>query len=221
MSSVFVAGGTGYIGVPLISLLLVRRHKVFGLARAVSESKLPAGCNPVIGDALQRGSYVVPAECDTFIHLVGVAHPSPAKAEQFRAIDQRSLEVAVEAAALGNTRHFIYVSVAHPAPAMQAYIAVRRHCEELIRASGFSATFVRPWYVLGPGHRWPYLLKPLYWMFEKIPAKRETALRLGLVTHEQMVRCLAGAVEASARGVRIIEVPEIKSGALVEAAAVR
>ena len=23
-------------------------------------------------------------------------------------------------------------------------------------------TILRPWYVLGPGHRWPYALKPMY-----------------------------------------------------------
>jgi uncharacterized protein YbjT (DUF2867 family) len=217
MAQVFVAGGTGYIGVPLVSLLLARGQKVFALARPGSEGKLPAGGIAVIGDALKPGGYSVPSVCDTFVHLVGVAHPSPAKANEFLSVDQRSLEVAVEGAKRAAIRHFVYVSVAHPAPTMKAYITVRSHCEEVIRAAGLDATFVRPWYVLGPGHRWPYVLKPLYWLCEKIPSKRETAMRLGLVTREQMVRCLAAAVESPAHGVRIIEVPEIRSSTLTGA----
>src|SRR4051794_8852670 len=62
--------------------------------------------------------------------------------------------------------HFIYLSVAHPAPVMQSYIEVRAQCEASLRASGLNATFVRPWYVLGPGHHWPILLKPFYWAAE-------------------------------------------------------
>src|SRR2546421_200611 len=41
--------------------------------------------------------------------------------------------------------------VAQPASMMQAFVAVRAEGEALIRASGMKATFVRPWYVLGPG----------------------------------------------------------------------
>ena len=52
------------------------------------------------------------------------------------------------------------------------------------------ATVLRPWYVLGPGHRWPYMLVPFYWLMERVPSKRETAQRLGLVTHAQMIAAL-------------------------------
>ena len=86
------------------------------------------------------------------------------------------------------------VSVAHPAPAMKAYIEVRTRCEELIRTSGLHATILRPWYVLGPGHYWPYLLKPFYWMARQIPASRAGAKRLGLVTLTQMISALAASV---------------------------
>ena len=39
-----------------------------------------------------------------------------------------------------------------------------------------------------------------------------TAGRLGLVTHEQMVRALVAAVENPVQGVRIVEVPGIRRG---------
>jgi uncharacterized protein YbjT (DUF2867 family) len=139
-----------------------------------------------------------------------VAHPSPAKAAQFRSIDLASACASARAARFAGISHFVYVSVAQPAPAMHAYVEARAEAEAFIRATGLSATFLRPWYVLGPGHRWPYLIIPGYWLFERIPATRETARRVGLVTLAQMVEALAAAVENPADGVRIVDVPGIR-----------
>jgi len=107
-------------------------------------------------------------------------------------------------------KHFIYLSVAHPAPVMKEYIRVREECEEIITNSGMRSSIIRPWYVLGPGHRWPYLLIPIYKVLEKIPSTKESAKKLGLVTLEQMVQTLIYSVEDPANGIRIIEVPEIQ-----------
>ena len=76
--SVFITGGTGYMGQRLIARLLKRGHDVRALVRPGSEKKLPAGCTPVSGNALDGVSYAgrVPPS-DTFVQLVGVAHPSP------------------------------------------------------------------------------------------------------------------------------------------------
>src|ERR1700745_963102 len=156
--NVFIAGGTGYMGQRLIPRLLRRGHEVRALVRAGSEKKLPPGCIAVIGNALDGGGYsesVSPA--DTFVQLVGVAHPSPVKVAEFKKIDLPAGLAAISAAKSAGVRHFVYVSVAHPAPMMHAYIAVRTECEAAIDAAGLNATILRPWYVLGPGHRWPYL----------------------------------------------------------------
>ena len=106
----------------------------------------------------------------------------------------------------------MYVSVAHPAPIMHAYIAVRSQGEALIAAERLNATILRPWYVVGEGHRWAQALVPVYALARLIPATRAGAQRLGLVTHTQMVRALVAAVESPAAGVRIVEVPEIVRG---------
>src|SRR5438876_439448 len=183
--NIFVTGGTGYIGRGLIPRLLEEGHRVRALVRPGSEQKLAAGCEPVIGNALDESTFadrVGPS--DTFIQLVGVPHPSPSKAAQFRSIDLASVRASVSAAASAGVNHFIYVSVAQPAPVMKAYQAVRAEGETMIRDSGLNATILRPWYVLGPGHRWPYALIPMYWLFERLPSTRETARRLGLVTRE-------------------------------------
>jgi len=108
-------------------------------------------------------------------------------------------------------KHFVYLSIAHPAPMTKAYIQVRSECEQLLVDSGMNATILRPWYVLGPGHWWPYVLIPMYKLCEKIPSTRKGALRLGLVTHQQMVTALLHAVENPCAGRRIVEVPKIRA----------
>ena len=208
---IFITGGTGYLGSSLIPALLERGHRVRGLVRPESKGNLPSACEVVSGDALDANTYknlVRPS--DTFIHLVGVPHPSPSKAAQFRAVDLVSAREAINAAADLGVAHFIYLSVARPAPVMKAYIAVREECEALIQQRGLNATILRPWYVLGPGHRWPYALIPLYKILEILPFTRSAARRLGLVTMEQMVIALVGAVESPVQGLRIVSVPEIR-----------
>src|SRR5438552_4136454 len=107
-TNVFITGGTGYIGRVLIPCLLERGHTVRALVRSGSEQRLPPGCEAVIGNALEVASFadhVRPS--DTFVQLVGVPHPSPAKAAEFKSIDLASVRASVTAAARAGIRHFI------------------------------------------------------------------------------------------------------------------
>jgi len=210
LKSVFIAGSTGYLGTRLAKSLLDRGYEVRALARAGSESKAPSGCSVLVGDALKPETYRESINADTFVHLIGVAHPSPAKAELFRTIDLPAAIASIDAAKYADVRHFVYLSVAHPAPVMKAYIETRVKAEEHLLSSGMNATIVRPWYVFGPGHRWAYALIPFYKICELIPASREGALRCGLVTLNQMIAALTHAVETPATGIRYFNVPDIK-----------
>lgn len=211
MSSVFITGGTGYMGSRLIPLLVRRGHNVKALVRKGSEAKLAAGALGVVGDALQMDSYTEDVRgADTFVHLIGVPHPGPTKAAQFRDVDLVSAQVAIKAAKDAGVRHFVYLSVAHPAPVMKAFIDVRTEGEGMIRVSGIPATFLRPWYVLGPGHVWAYALLPLYWVLERVPKTKGSAQRLGLITIDQMVSALLWAIENPPQEIRILAVPEIR-----------
>ncbi|MEF8722361.1 MAG: NAD(P)H-binding protein [Candidatus Accumulibacter delftensis] len=211
LRSVFVTGATGYMGSALVAALLARGHRVQALARKESAHRIPPGAETVLGDALDSASFASAIAADTLVHLIGTRHPSPAKAVSFQAVDLASVDAALDAARDAGIRHLVYVSVAHPAPLMQAYIAARQAAEDRIRSSGISASILRPWYVLGPGHRWPVLLVPCYAMLERLPATRETALRLGLVTREQMLRALVACVEQGPSGIRVLDVAAIRS----------
>jgi len=116
MQNVFVSGGTGYMGKALVKELMTRPG---------SEGKVAAGAEAVSGNALEAESFterIPPA--DTFVHLVGTSHPAPWKEREFRAVDLASLRASAGAAASAGVSHFFYVSVAHPALVMKAYIRV-------------------------------------------------------------------------------------------------
>jgi len=213
MAAVTVTGGTGYIGRSLIRQLIAQGHGVTALVRPQSQSKVPAGARIVEGSPLDAGDVAraLSTGC-TLILLVGTPHPIPSKAAQFQAVDLASVRAAAEAVRRVTPAHIIYVSVAHPAPIMASYIAVRKDCERLLKDTRVPLTVLRPWYVLGPGHWWPLALLPAYKLFELIPSKRDTALRLGLVTHRQMVAALAAATTASLPApFRVLDVPAIRA----------
>ncbi len=208
---VVVSGGTGYMGRRLIAELIARGHDVTALVRAGSEGKVPAGAKIFVADVFDAESFVgaVPAGA-VFVHLTGVAHPAPWKEREFRAVDLASLRASAIATARAEAGHFVYVSVAHPAPVMKAYIRVRRECESILDTFGLARTILRPWYVVGPGHRWPQALSPLYRLFEAWGRSRESALRLGTVTIDEMTKALVWAVEQSPVALRVVDVPGIR-----------
>jgi uncharacterized protein YbjT (DUF2867 family) len=220
MSKVFISGATGYLGRALTRELISAGYDVHALTRPQSIRKLPLGCTPIPGNALDPSTFgkSVPGSC-TYVHLTGVSHPSPAKLAELRTIDQASFDASLKAATDAKAENFIYVSVAQPAPVMRQYIAVRRHCEIQLEKSGLNATILRPWYVLGPGHRWPYLLIPLYKLAERIPSWRDDALRLGLVSHQQMIAALVRATQNPSQGITFCDVQAIRtsSGAATSA----
>lgn len=215
MRDIFITGGTGYIGTRLIKALQKEGgYRIKAVARKGSEQNLPAGCEVILGNALSAESYqqhILPGS--TFVHLVGVAHPSPSKKEQFKKIDLVSIQEAVRAAKSAGVSHFVYVSVSqYPTNIMKEYQMVRTEGERLLEHSGISCSFVRPWYVLGPGHWWPIVLIPFYAIFSLIPAYREKLQQQGLVTIQQMINTLIFATKNKPMGkAEIYQVPDIKN----------
>ncbi len=206
---VFLSGGTGYVGRALVAKLIARGHRPRVLARPGSEHKVPAGAEAVPGNPLDPATFASAA--DTFVQLTGVAHPAPWKEQAFRAIDLVSVRASAQAAKSAGVSHFVYISVAQPAPVMKAYIRVRQEGEAILKTLGLTATILRPWYILGPGHRWPAAMSPLYALLEAIPATRDGARRLGLVTLDQMANALLWAVENPPTESRILDVPAIRA----------
>ena len=66
MPTVFVTGGTGFMGRNLIVELLHRKFTVRALVRHGSEHKLPHGCEAVQGDALDKTVFRSDFACGDF-----------------------------------------------------------------------------------------------------------------------------------------------------------
>jgi len=212
--SIAIIGASGYLGRALSTALLARGHAVRAIVRHGSAARAAAGVEVHEVDVFDAAQLSAALRAgDTLVHLIGTPNPNPRKAAEFERVDLASVHVATVAAARAGVAHFLYVSVAQPAPVMQVYVETRRSAEAAIVAAGLTATFVRPWYVLGPRHRWPYLLLPFYALASLLPATRGTARRLGLVTLAQMTRALVAAVERppEPESTRVIDVPEIRA----------
>src|SRR4030081_2338986 len=107
--SVFITGGSGYVGAPLIARLLSRGHAVRALARPASKQRIPSGATVIIGDALDASTYAAKiAPADTLVHLVGTPNPNPRKAREFREVDLVSIHEAVAAARRAGISHIVY-----------------------------------------------------------------------------------------------------------------
>ena len=152
MQTIFITIGTGYIGSRLVSALLqTGDFHIKALVRKGSEHKLPKGVEIITGDALNAASYTAQAQqADVFIHLIGVAHPSPAQKDAFVTIDLASVERVATVVQGNHLPHVIYISVSqYPSRVMKDYCAVRAKGETLLKATGAKCSSIRPWYVLG------------------------------------------------------------------------
>lgn len=208
---ILIAGATGYLGSRLATQLLERGHDVVAFTRPGSVDRVPPCCDIVTGDACDPEAYAEAAQtCDTLIHLVGVAHPSPSKAKAFETVDLASARAAAYAAHRADVRHVLYVSVANPAPMMHAYVAARLKAEAAFRAVNIPLSVFRPWYVVGPGHYWPLLLKPIYRCAESLPGMRADAQRLGLLSLDEMLEAMLHAVDNPPRVTRVWDAPAIR-----------
>jgi len=213
MTSVFITGGTGYIGRRLIPMLLKKQYAVTALVRKQSVHKLPAGCKHIIADPFNAASYVqeIPPE-SIFIHLLGVSHPGPKKKQLFYSVDLASVKASAAAAQQAGVVHFIYISVAqYPTKIMADYQDARAQAEAVILSTGIKSTFIRPWYITGPGHYWPLVFQPFFKLMEMLPATRQKARALALVPLHQMLLALADAADHPPAGeLCIVETAGIK-----------
>jgi nucleoside-diphosphate-sugar epimerase len=183
------------------------------LVRKGLEQKLPPGCEIIIGDALNATSYQDKiASSPIFVHLIGVHHPSPSKKEQFKKIDLASIREAAKAATYARVIHFIYLSVSmYPTKIMKDFQDVRIEGEQMLMQASLKTSFISPWYVLGPGHWWPVLLKPFLFFAKFIPGKREAARQLDTVTIKQMIITLLHAIKNPPGKNEIYDVVKIKT----------
>lgn len=216
MTPIFITGGTGYIGKRLIKQLVHLGYDVTALVRKGSESRLPKGVRAIIADPFDASTFQqwIPKGA-TFIHLIGVSHPSPGKKSQFTDIDLRSVKTAADAAVVAGVKHFIYLSVAMTeSSVMKEYRDARKQGEAYALSKHLVCTFIRPWYVVGPGHYWPLLLVPFYGVAQLVPQWKQKTAGKELIGIKLLLSTFLKAIEAPPQKQRVFEISHMKKGSL-------
>lgn len=212
MTRVAIAGSTGFMGRALVAALVARGVHVTSIMRPGTESRLPAGAHCLIADPLNRATFLDAIRgFDAFVQLIGTPSPNPAKAEEFRRIDGGAGKEGAWACKEAGIPHYVYLSVPLDIPVMKAYVAVRAEVEALISSLGLSATIIRPFYVLGPGRRWPYAIMPLLWLARLIPGLSRQARTMVFNTREQVVHAIVNAIEHPPTGIDVWDARRLKS----------
>jgi NADH dehydrogenase len=146
---VAVAGGTGFVGRPVVEALRARGHSVIVLARG--RHGVPLGAELVACD-LARES-VPPGTLrgtDALVNLAGIKRERGT--QTFEAVHVEATRRLLAACEADGVRRFVHLSVvcSRPDPHLP-YHDTKWRAEEAVRASGLDFTILKPAVIYGPG----------------------------------------------------------------------
>ena len=150
MATVFLTGGTGFLGSRVCRALRQRQHSILFLTRSGSA---PAGAEVVSGDLLEPDTYRGALRtADVVVHLAAVT--GKATARDHDRVNAQGTGTLVDESRRCGVRRFLFTSTIaakFPDRAWYDYARAKRRAEDAIRASGVPFTILRPTIVLGPG----------------------------------------------------------------------
>lgn len=173
--SIFLTGGTGFVGSAVLNELLAREYRVRLLVRSRKIDR--EGVLTIYGDlfddqALEQGT----RGAHGVIHLVGIIRENPAKHQTFERIHYEGAVRVIDAARHAGVARFIHMSALgarEDSPSL--YASTKARAEGYLRQSGLDYTIFRPSIILGKGgefqtmmDQWatgkafPYLFMPYF-----------------------------------------------------------
>jgi uncharacterized protein YbjT (DUF2867 family) len=151
---VFVTGGTGYVGVPVVNALVRAGHEVVVLQRPGSTRPLRrAGVEIVTGEVTDEAALAVGMwGCDAVVHLVGIIRELPRRGVTMQRMHVDATRAVLAAARQAGISRVVHMSALGARPdAVSAYHRTKWAAEEAVRASGLRHTIFRPSVIFGRG----------------------------------------------------------------------
>ena len=200
--SIFITGGSGFVGSAVVSELLARRYRVHALIRQQSiERDGVTAFRGSLDDAAVLDAAM--AGCSAVVHLVGIIRETGD--QTFQRVHVDGTARVIERAKAAGIRRFVHQSALGARPAGPSrYSTTKFAAEELVRQSGLDWTIFRPSVIHGPngefvkmvaefarGERLPYAFMPYF----GIGLIGYTPRRLQPVDVRDVGRAVADAVE--------------------------
>jgi len=201
--TVFVTGGTGFVGHELLRQLTAAGHSVRCLVRSGSEGKLEPlpQLEVVFGDATDPASLQGKlAGCDAVIHLVGIIREFPRRGITFERLHVAATENMLAAAQAGGVRRYLQMSAngADPQAKRGSYAETKGRAEAAVRDSGLDFTIFRPSLIYGKNGEFVTLLSDFVSRLPLVPVIGDGQYRLQPVAVEQVAQSFVAALDLAA-----------------------
>ncbi|MGD2216095.1 MAG: complex I NDUFA9 subunit family protein [Gemmatimonadales bacterium] len=197
--SVFLTGGTGFVGRHVAQRLADRGHRLRALVRhpASASGLNELGAELVEGDVtVDEGLDEAMAGCDVVVHLVGIIRERPPQ-QTFENVHTRGSQRLVEAARRAGVGKFVLMSALGAQTDGTAYQRTKYEAEEIVRRSGVDYVIFRPSVIVGPDGEFMQLLLRLVRWLKLIPVIGDGRYRLQPVYVADVAEAFGQAVERS------------------------
>lgn len=150
--TLFLTGGSGFVGAAVLDELVGRGHVVHALARKDPLPDRGGKVKSFVGDLFDSQVLAeAMAGCDGVIHLVGIIMEKPSKGVTFERIHFEGTKSIVDATKSAGIRRYVHMSALGVRPnAVSEYHQTKWKAEEYVRAGGLDATIIRPSMIHGP-----------------------------------------------------------------------
>lgn len=222
MKRVLLTGGTGFIGLRVMRLLLDDgiTPRIFDLSQALDRAELPSGVERFPGDVTDKTSVMAAAQdCDGIVHLAGIMTVDCA-ADPVRGVNINLLgSIHVFEAARGAKLPVAYLSTAgvfgpsdarNPHP-MTVYGVTKLAVEGIARVysadHGVPSLGLRPYIVYGPGISSGIASGPSIAMAASVRNEEATIRfsgRVGFVHADDVARLITAAMAAEMRDASVL-----------------